>query len=93
MQTMVLENDFINLELLYQINKIFLQIKVSCENLDYLKNINSLKILFKELCEISKSPFSGEPIKGLQIMGMLETRLLNYKNIIVTSVNEGILPC
>ena len=86
------QNDFINLELLYHINKIFLQIKVSCENLDYLKNINSLKILFKELCEMSTSPFSGEPIKGLQIMGMLETRLLNYKNIIVTSVNEGILP-
>tara|TARA_B100001173_G_scaffold18785_1_gene15048 strand:+ start:13686 stop:16373 length:2688 start_codon:yes stop_codon:yes gene_type:complete len=86
------ENDFINLELLYHINKIFLQIKVSCEKLDYLKNISSLKILFKELCEMSTSPFSGEPVKGLQIMGMLETRLLNYKNIIITSVNEGILP-
>ena len=41
---------------------------------------------------MNTSPFSGEPVKGLQIMGMLETRLLNYKNIIVTSVNEGILP-
>ena len=37
-------------------------------------------------------PFNGEPVKGLQIMGMLETRLLNYKNIIITSLNEGILP-
>ena len=86
------ENDFINLELLYHVNKIFLQINNSCEKLDYLKNINSLKIIFKELCEMNTSPFSGEPVKGLQIMGMLETRLLNYKNIIVTSVNEGILP-
>ena len=86
------ENDFINLELLFHINKIFLQINKSCEKLDYLKNINSLKIIFKELCEMNTSPFSGEPVKGLQIMGMLETRLLNYKNIIVTSVNEGILP-
>ena len=86
------ENDFINLELLFHINKIFLQINNSCEKLDYLKNINSLKIIFKELCEMNTSPFSGEPVKGLQIMGMLETRLLNYKNIIVTSVNEGILP-
>jgi len=86
------ENNLINIELLFHVNKIFLQVKISCEKLDYLKDINSLKIIFKELCQMSTSPFSGEPIKGLQIMGMLETRLLNYKNIIVTSVNEGILP-
>lgn len=85
-------NNFINLELLYHINKIFSEIKMSSEKLDYLKNINSLKIIFRELCEMSTCPFEGEPIKGVQIMGMLETRLLNYKNIIVTSVNEGILP-
>ena len=86
------ENDFINIELLYAINKIFLQIKISSKKFNYLKNINSLKVIFKELCEISSTPFNGEPIKGLQIMGMLETRLLNYKNIIITSMNEGIMP-
>ena len=86
------ENDLINLELLYSVNKIFLQIKVSSGKLDYLKSINSLKIIFKELCDMSTTPFNGEPVRGLQIMGMLETRLLNYKNIIITSVNEGILP-
>ena len=86
------ENDFINIELLYAINKIFMQIKISSKKFDFLKNINSLKVIFKELCEISSTPFNGEPIKGLQIMGMLETRLLNYKNIIISSMNEGILP-
>ncbi len=86
------ENDFINLELLYAINKIFMQIKILTEKYDYLKNINSLRVIFKELCAISSTPFNGEPIKGLQIMGMLETRLLNYKNLIITSMNEGILP-
>ncbi len=86
------KKDFINLELLYNINKIFMQIKISSKKFDYLKSINSLKVIFKEICEISSTPFNGEPIKGLQIMGMLETRLLNYKNIIITSMNEGILP-
>jgi len=86
------ENDLINLELLYAINKILMQIKISSKKFDYLKNINSLKVIFSELCEISSTPFNGEPIKGLQIMGMLETRLLNYKNIIISSMNEGILP-
>ncbi|HUS86605.1 MAG TPA: PD-(D/E)XK nuclease family protein [Bacteroidales bacterium] len=37
-------------------------------------------------------PFAGEPLKGLQIMGILETRALDFKNIVFLSVNEGKLP-
>ncbi len=37
-------------------------------------------------------PFSGEPLSGIQIMGILETRTLDFKNIIMLSVNDGILP-
>ena len=45
------------------------------------KNFASLKI-----------PFSGEPLKGLQLMGMLETRALDFDNVIILSMNEGIFP-
>jgi CRISPR/Cas system-associated exonuclease Cas4 (RecB family) len=48
--------------------------------------------LFRQLVQMQKIPFSGEPLKGLQIMGVLETRNLDYKNVFIVSLNEGSFP-
>lgn len=45
----------------------------------------------KALGEISIA-MPGDPDKGLQVMGLLETRMMDFKNIIMISVNEGLLP-
>lgn len=50
-----------------------------------------LRLADKVLREV-RIAFRGEPLKGLQIMGMLESRALDFDNIIVLSANEGVLP-
>jgi hypothetical protein len=54
-----------------------------------------LKTFFKLLFALTSSvsvSYRGEPLRGLQIMGPLETRALDFENIIILSVNEGVLP-
>lgn len=48
--------------------------------------------LLRKLLSTIKIPFHGEPVQGLQIMGVLETRALDFKNILMLSVNEGFMP-
>lgn len=55
-------------------------------------NLESLKILVSKVLSSIKIPFTGEPLKGLQIMGVLETRNLDFDNIFILSTNEDSFP-
>lgn len=48
--------------------------------------------LLQQLAGTVTVPFNGEPLKGLQIMGPLESRALDFKNIVIFSCNEGVFP-
>ncbi len=48
--------------------------------------------LFTRVTSASSIPFHGEPAIGMQVMGVLETRNLDFRHLILLSVNEGKLP-
>ncbi|MBK5286224.1 MAG: PD-(D/E)XK nuclease family protein [Bacteroidia bacterium] len=54
--------------------------------------LNTLWNLIIEIMRPQKIPFSGVPLSGLQLMGFLETRALDFENVILLNVNEGTLP-
>jgi len=67
-----------------------LEMIISASKIDM--NIPTWARLFDNIIRNLSVPFTGEPLSGLQIMGLLETRVLDFKNIIMLSVNEEILP-
>jgi len=86
------KENLLGLEYLYKFHEVF---NVLGE-LDFKHNyINTIKVLHSLYIEILNSEtldFQGEPLQGLQIMGMLESRVLDFETVIISSVNEGILP-
>lgn len=55
-------------------------------------DIMTLQRLIQQLFQNTNVPFHGEPVIGVQIMGVLETRNLDFDHILVLSCNEGNLP-
>jgi len=82
----------LELEQLLGINSVIEQLSSILTNKVTITDPKTIQFLFKQLLPQHKLDFIGEPIKGLQVMGLLETRALDYENIIMLSLNEGILP-
>jgi len=82
----------LELEYLYRFYTLFNQLKELINEYSFINDIKALYSLYKELLSSETLDFQGEALEGLQVMGMLESRNLDFETVIITSVNEGILP-
>lgn len=85
-------DDSLGVEYLYRFYNLFNQLLALVQENNFINDLKSLQGLFKELLSSETVDFQGDPLEGLQIMGMLESRNLDFETVIITSVNEGILP-
>ena len=72
-------------------NTLFTEGKEIIGTRDFLTRETFFRLMLQYLSALSVT-FEGEPLAGLQVMGILETRTLDFKNIVLLSVNEGIMP-
>jgi len=86
------DEDHLALEHLYRFHQLFNQIYELVKSHHFINDLKSLQSLYQQLLAHETLDFQGEPLEGLQIMGMLESRNLDFDTVIITSVNEGILP-
>ena len=86
------QSNRLELEYLYRFNTLFNQLSELNSSYQHIDSITTLHSIYKELLSLETLDFKGEPLEGLQIMGMLESRVLDFETVIISSVNEGILP-
>lgn len=77
---------------LFAINQVFVKLKNYFTKYTAVTHLDYLYSLYRQSVQLAEVSFEGQPLGGLQIMGLLESRVLDFENVIITSVNEGTLP-
>lgn len=75
-------------EFLYQVHTVLVRLR----DLDVPLETRTWLRVLRQLCAGLSIPYRGEPLAGLQVMGPLETRALDFDRIILLSANEGVFP-
>lgn len=86
------KEDKLSLTFLYAIYKAINQLKNYVIKYNSISSPEQLFNVYKQIIEFAEVSFEGEPLSGLQIMGVLESRVLDFETVIITSLNEGKFP-
>lgn len=86
------ETNNMELEQIYHYRNILNRLRGLVESYAMDMSVRSAALLLQGLVSGVSIPFEGEPLVGLQIMGIDQTRSLDFKHLIILSVNEGKLP-
>lgn len=84
--------DSIDLGLLNKYITTLNQLSNAISSYDIQMKENTFFFLLERILSSTTISFEGEPLKGLQIMGVLETRSLDFENVILLSMNERVFP-
>jgi CRISPR/Cas system-associated exonuclease Cas4 (RecB family) len=84
--------DHVQVEILFQVYTFLTRLQDILIQQDYVPGNDILFRLIRKMLKHMHIPFNGEPLAGIQVLGILETRTIDFKNIILLSANEGILP-
>lgn len=91
-KTFAHDDTSLDTEFIYQLHLSLNRISTLVGEQEDFSSIVAIKHLLLQVFGSATIPFSGEPLAGLQVMGLLETRCLDFKNVILVSANEGVLP-
>ena len=86
------EGDALTQESVFRMFTILNRLAALADSGDLLVDNTTLRRLVSQLVSSSSIPFHGEPVIGVQIMGVLETRNIDFDNVLLLSCNEGNMP-
>ena len=86
------EGDPLTQESVFRMFTILNRLAALADSGDLLVDNTTLRRLVSQLVGAASIPFHGEPVIGVQIMGVLETRNIDFDNVLLLSCNEGNMP-
>ena len=79
-------------ESIFRISEIIDQLEIRIMEKSYLQDFSAAEALFHQLIVAETMSFEGEAFAGMQVLGMVETRAIDFENVFIRGANEDVFP-